>query len=176
MNKTKISFLIALIGTILLLVSLFLPYATAIGDHADSLKKHSDTIISSEMNLSAKDSFHFSMVEYAGIYGKHSTYLFGDSATGLLYTALVILIGVFSLLALLFVLRKKPIASFIFTLLSFSVFSLQNWDYTDRGVIPSSGYDWGIGYYIFFAATFFSLVGAIWMLLLKHRAKADETP
>ena len=70
-----------------------------------------------------------------------------------------------------FAFLKKPVAVIIFNILSFGVFNLQNWDYTDRGVIPSSSYDWGAGYYIFYVAAFVTLAGAIWLLVNKILAK-----
>ena len=44
---------------------------------------------------------------------------------------------------------------------------MQNLDFTERGVIPSSSYDWGIGYYVFFGAAAVALIGAVWMLVKK---------
>ena len=48
---------------------------------------------------------------------------------------------------------------------------MQNWDYTDRGVIPSSSYDWGLAHTLFPIVAFIALAGAIWMLVMKIIAK-----
>ena len=68
----------------------------------------------------------------------------------------------------------KPIAVIIFSLLSLCAFSIQNFDYSDRGVIPNSSYDWGIAYYIFYVATIVVFVGAIWMLVCKIKQKRRD--
>ena len=170
-NKLFIPFISALIGTILMVVTVFLPYATAIDDHAENIKENPDAIVYEELDMTAQDMMNISMVEYANVYSNLADQLFGDSSYGVFYVVLVALIGGFSLLTVLFSFLKKPIAVIIFDILAFGVFSIQNWDYTDRGVIPSSSYDWGAGYYIFYVAALITLVGAIWLLVNKIRNK-----
>jgi hypothetical protein len=48
---------------------------------------------------------------------------------------------------------------------------MQNWDYTDRGVIPSSSYDWGLAHTLLPIAAIIALAGAIWMLAIKISTK-----
>lgn len=170
-NNLFIPFIIALIGTILMVTTVFLPYATAIDDHAENIKENPDAVVYEELDMTAQDMMNISMVEYANVYSNLADQLFGDSSYGVFYVVLVALIGGFALLAALFAFLKKPIAVIVFNVLSFGVFSLQNWDYTDRGVIPSSSYDWGTGYYIFYVAVVITLVGAIWLLVNKIRNK-----
>lgn len=170
-KKALIPFIIALVGSILMAITLILPYSTAIDDHAEYINNHPDEIVYEELDIYAEDTMDISMVEYANIYGSMSEKLWGDSFTGTLYIALVVLIGGFSVLAVLFSILKKPIAVIIFDVLAYLVFCIQNWDYTDRGVVPSSGYDWGAGYYIFHAAAVITFVGAVWMLVNKIRMK-----
>ena len=170
-NKILIPFVAALVGAIIMLATVFLPYATATEDYAEVLGSYPDEIVYEELDMTAKDIMNISMVEYAIVYGNLSEQFWGDAAHGIMYVVLVALIGGFSLLAVLFAVLKKPIAVMIFDILAFGVFSLQNWDYTDRGVIPSSSYDWGAGYYIFYIAAVIVLVGAVWMLVTKIRTK-----
>lgn len=170
-HKLLIPFIIALVGAVLMAVTVFLPYATAIDDHAESIKEHPDQIVYEELDITAEDMFHISMVEYANVYNQLSEQFWGSSANGIFYVVIVALIAGFALLAVLFSVLKKPIAIIIFTILSFGVFYLQNWDYTDRGVIPSSSYDWGAGYYLFYAATIITIVGAVWLLINKIKSK-----
>ena len=163
--------LIALFGALLMLVCVFLPYATAIDEHAQSLKENPDKVVYAEMDITAADMLNISMVQYANLYSKLSVQLFGSAGAGILYVVFVGLVGGFALIAALFALGKKPIAVTIFTLLSYGVFYIHSWDFTDRGVVPNTNYGWGIGYYLYFVAVAITVVGAIWLLIAKIKSK-----
>lgn len=173
-NKLFIPFIVALIGSLLMVATVFLPYATAIDDRAEYIKDNPDAVVFEGLDMTAQDMMHISMIEYANVYSNLADQLFGDSSYGIFYVVMVALIGGFSLLAVLLSFLKKPIDVIIFDILAFGVFSLQNWDYTDRGVIPSSSYDWGAGYYIFYVAAVVTLAGAIWLLVNKILAKKQS--
>lgn len=178
-NQTlRVPFLIAFAAAALMVSCLFLPYATATEDYAKRVDKYPDEIIFEDMNLTAKELKNVSMVEYAHIYLTMSEQFWHDSAVGILYAALVGLIGGFSLIAALFALGKKPIPVLIFTALAFGVFAVQNWDYTDRGIIPSSSYNWGPAHTLFPAAAAAAMIAAVWMLVrkitIKKQLKAEE--
>lgn len=166
-----IPFIIALIGAMIMVTTVFLPYATATDDHAEDIMENPDAIVYQGWDMKAEDLVNISMVEYASMYSNLSQQLFGSTSVGTFYVVLVALIGGFSLLAALFAFLKKPIAVIVFDVLAFGVFCMHNWDYTDRGVIPSRSYDWGLGYYVFYVAAFAVLVGAIWLLVNKIRNK-----
>ena len=135
-KKLLIPLIITLVATLLMISCLFLPYATAVGDYAEALNQYPDDVISAEMNLTAKDMTDISMVEYASMYVTLEDQLFGETGAGVFYAVLVGLIGGFALIATLFTLGRKPIAVMVFTALAYGVFTMQSWDYTDRGVIP----------------------------------------
>ena len=61
-NKLFIPFIIALIGTILMVATVFLPYATAIDDHAESIKENPDAVVYEELDMTAQDMMNISMV------------------------------------------------------------------------------------------------------------------
>ena len=166
-----IPMIVTLVATLLMISCLFLPYATAVGDYAEALNQYPDDVISAEMNLTAKDMKDISMVEYASMYVTLEDQLFGGTGAGVFYAVLVGLIGGFALIAMLFALGRKPIAVMVFTALAYGVFTMQNWDYTDRGVIPSSSYDWGLAHTIFPIVAFIALAGSTWMLVTKVIAK-----
>ena len=46
------------------------------------------------------------------------------------------------------------------------------WDFTDRGVLPSSTHDWGVAPTIYVAAALLLVVAAIWLFMVKRKAKA----
>lgn len=114
------------------------------------------------------------MLEYAKVYGTYSNEIFGDGSTGMLYVGMVAAIAVFALLTVLFSVLKKPVAVIVFSILSFVVFLVQNWDYTDRGIVPTESYEWGIGHTIFFIAFFLVIAGAVWMLVNKILIKKQN--
>ena len=169
-RKRFVPLIIALIGTIMMVAAIFLPYATATETHAEALKKYQDEVIYKDFDMSAKDIMNISMVEYAVVYSNLSEQFWGDSAPGMIYVAFVVLIGGGSLFAVLVTVLKKPIAALIFDVLAFGVFALQNWDHAERGVIPSSSYDWGAAYYIFYIAAGMAFAGSVWMLATKIQA------
>lgn len=142
-NKLLFPFIVTLIGTVFMFITIFLPYATANKEQAEKFRAYPDEIVYEELDMTAEDMLHITMVEYANVYSQLSEQFWGNTSNGIFYVVMVALIGGFALLAVL----KKPIAIIIFGILSFGVFCLQNWDYTDRGVIPSSSYNWGAGYY-----------------------------
>lgn len=170
-KKLLIPMIVTLVATLLMISCLFLPYATAVGDYAEALNQYPDNVISAEMNLTAKDMTDISMVEYASMYVTLEDQLFGGTGAGVFYAVLVGLIGGFALIAMLFALGRKPIAVMVFTALAYGVFTMQNWDYTDRGVIPSSSYDWGLAHTLFPIAAIIAIAGAIWMLAIKISTK-----
>ena len=173
-SKSLIPFVAALVGSVLMIVTLFLPYATAIDDHAESIQDRPHAMVYEKIDMEAQDIMHISMVEYSYIYSNLAEQLFRDSSDAILYVIMVMLIGSFSLFAVIFSIFKKPIAVIVFDALAFCVFCMQNWDYTDRGVIPSRSYDWGAGYYIFYVAALITLVGAALMLINSVRDKKNK--
>ena len=63
--------------------------------------------------------------------------------------ACIAIISIFTgcaVLTLLMTLIKKPIGIIIFDLLTMGAFWIICFDFEDRGVIPSSSFDWGIVY------------------------------
>lgn len=173
-NKLLIPFIVTLIGAAFMFITIFLPYSTANKERAEKLKAYPDQIVYEELDMTAEDMINISMVEYANVYSNLSEQIWGDTSYGIFYIALVALIGIFSLLSVLFSALKKPIAVVVFSLLALGVFCIQNFDYTDRGVIPSSTYDWGAAYYVFYIAFAVTFVGAIWMLVSKIIQKKKQ--
>lgn len=173
-NKLFISLIIMLIGSTVMFATIFLPYATANEEQAEKCKAYPDQIVYEELDMTAKDMINISMVKYAKLYSTFSEQIWNNASYGMFYVAVVALIGIFSLLSVLFSVLKKPIAVAVFSVLAFGVFSIQNFDYTDRGVIPSSTYEWGSAYYIFYVAFIITFIGAIWTLISKTIQKKKQ--
>ena len=162
---------VVLLCTLLMVSAIFMPYSTAANNMATTIKNNPNSVVYAELNMTAKDLSNISMVQYARIYTTYSKDFFGNRFQGIYYVVFVTLIGGFSLLTAVFCLLKKPLAVIIFDVLAFGVFCLQNWDFTNRGISPTRSYEWGSGYYIFFAAVFVVLIAATWQLVSK-----SETP
>lgn len=166
-NKSLIPMLVAIVLAFVMFLTIFMPYASATEEYAERLEQYSDYYALEELDMNGDDFINISMAKYAKVYSKMSEDIFGDSATGVLYVVLVVLIAVFAIGALVFAFFKKPIAVIVFDILAFVVFCIQNWDYKDRGVIPSDNYNWGGAYYIFIICAIAVLVCAVASIILK---------
>lgn len=166
-NKSLIPMLVTIVLAFVMFLTIFMPYASATEEYAERLEQYSDYYALEELDMNGEDFINISMAKYAKVYSKMSEDIFGDSATGVLYVVLVVLIAVFAIGALVFAFFKKPIAVIVFDILAFVVFCIQNWDYKDRGVIPSDNYNWGGAYYIFIICAIAVLVCAVASIILK---------
>ena len=166
-----IPFILALAGSLIMVISIFLPYATATEEQAERFETYPDTVIVEELGLTAKDMVNISMFTYARVYVTISEEAWGEPVSGIFYAVIVGVIALFSGLALLFSILKKPIPIMIFDIIATVIFIFQCQDYTGRGVIPSDSYNWGIAYYIFFIAAVVVLASSVWMLVGKIKAK-----
>ena len=171
-KKLTIPFIIALLGAMMMTACVFLPYSTATEEQVEWIEKYPDTMAFEEVGLYAKDLKNVSLVKYARIYNVLI------EEFGIFYIALVALVGGGALIAVLFVLGKKPIGSILFGALSCGVFHLLNQDFVNRGVIPSDSYNWGITHMLFPIGTAALLVGAVWMfvkkIIVKKKMKAQQ--
>lgn len=174
-QQTWLPAIIALIGALLMIVSVFLPYSTAIGERREWLDKHPDVVVIEEMDLTAADMKNISMAQYAHMYNIMSEVYWHDPAVGVFYIVLVALVGGGALIAALFIWKRKPVGAIIFGALSYGAFSVMNFDFTDRGVIPSDTYDWGIAHTILPIAAMILALGAAWMIVKKIQIKKQLT-
>lgn len=172
-RKTNLPMILAAVLAAIMILTVFMPYASATEKHAKRLEDFSDYYSVEELDMTGKDLINISMAEFARMYGTMSEELFGDSS-GVLYVVIVILIAGFSIGTLIFSVCKKPIGAIVFNILATLVFLVQNFDYKDRGIIPSDNYNWGIAYYIFIvcavAVLAFAVVGIVMKILSKRNA------
>ncbi len=175
LNVAAIPMFVALVLAAVMIVSVFLPYATATERHAERLEEYSDYYSVDELDMTGKDMINMSMAEFARMYGTMSEEMFGSS-WGIFYVTIVILIAGFCICTLIFAALKKPIGVIIFNVLATLVFMLQNFDYKDRGIIPGDNYNWGIAYYAFAVCSAIIIVCAIAAIVLKiiEKKKAYE--
>ena len=166
MDKRLISCIIALIGSIMLIATLFLPFASATEKYREQLEKFPDTMYAEEIGMTNKDAVNISLFEFGKIYSSTAA---AQNAQAVSITCVIMIsaFAIFALLSAIFSLLKKPIAIMIFNVLSLATFLLLKWDFNDRGVLPSSRYDCGMAQYFCYFGVAIVFVGAIIMLLIK---------
>lgn len=172
-DKLLIPFIVALIGSLMLIVTLFLPFASATEDYKEYLQEYSDEMYVEELNMTNGDAVNISLFEFGRIYAAAADWGMSESIA----IACLVIISAFTLftiLTTLFSVLKKPIVAMIFNLLSFGVFWLIKWDFEDRGVIPSNSYDWGIAEFVCYIGFAVVMVGAILLLMAKINAKRQN--
>lgn len=170
----KYSFLAVLIGALMLAATIFLPFATATEDYEERLEEYSDEMYVEEINMTNEDAINISLFEFVRIYSVAAEMGMSESVA-IACTILIAAFGVFAVLTLLFSLLKKPLATIIFNLLAFAAFSITKWDFEDRGVLPSSSYDWGMAQYICYVGAIVVLVGAAIFWVFKKQDQGEET-
>lgn len=158
-QRTKWPTMVALLGAVLMVLCVFLPYSTVTDEREEWIDKHPDTMAVEEMNLTSAEVKNVSMVRYAYIYNT----IWHESAVGML--AALIMGG--ALVAALFAWGRKPIGALIFGGLSYGVFCLMNLEFTDKGIIPSDSYDWGLAHSLLPIAAAILVAGVIWMFVEK---------
>lgn len=171
-EKLKIPFVVALIGVLILLVGMFLPYMTAVGDMAEYIEKNPDRVEIKDLDLTASDLKDIPVVSVSqlvtGVYGEDD---------GVIANVIVMVFGGFLVLTALFTILKKPIAVMIFDLFSCGTLAFLNFLMNEDFIDPNK-YAWGIGYYAIVIAFAIIFAGAIWMLVkkivVKKNLKAGE--
>ncbi len=169
-NSAKIPFFITLIGAILLLAMTLLPYASAKDDYKEYLKSAPNDYYVSEIKMTNAAAVNISMLEYGRIYAetaRQGVY----REVSIICIVLIVLFAFFSLLTLLMSLLKKAIGIIIFDFLSLGIFWLMHFDYTDRGVLPTNSYGWGMVNYLTYIVGIAVAIGAVWLFVEKRKIK-----
>jgi len=169
-NIPLLPFLAVLIGSIMLVITLLLPFASANNEREEWLKEHPDSMYVEEIGMTNKESVNISMLEFGRIY-KAASEMEEFKLVGIICLVLISAFALFVALTALFAILKKPIAIMIFDALSFAVFCMLKWDFKDRGVIPSSSYDWGIAQYFCYLGVIVAFAGAVMLLTVKIKQK-----
>ncbi len=174
-NKIKllIPFIVTLVGALMLIVTLFLPFASATEDYREHLQKHPDEMYAEELHMTNEDAVNISLFEFGRMYAAAADM---GISKGIVIVCLVLL-SAFALLAILtalFSALKKPIAAMIFNLLSFGAFWAIKWDFADRGVLPNRRYDWGIAQIVCYIGVIAGVVGAILLLTARIKEKRQK--
>lgn len=160
----------AIVGALLMMVALFLPFASATNDYKERLMSYPDSIYSEEANMKNRDVVHISLVEFIKI-DSAAINMKISSSVATANMVVIIAFASFAALTLLFSILKKPIPVLIFDVISLAVIQLIKFDFEDRGVIPSSLYDWGAAHIICYIGIAVAAVGAVLLLILRIKDK-----
>ena len=166
-KKLLLPFIVSLIGVLIIVIALFFPYMTAVGELAEYIKKYPDSIEIEEFDMTASDLKDITMMSM----GRIATSAYSEEE-GILFNVIVIVFASLSALTALFVILKKPIAVMIFELIAFGSFTVLNMA-TTADFFGADKYAWGIGYYAIVIAFAIVFAGAIWMLAKKIAAKKE---
>lgn len=170
-KKVAIPFGITLAGVVLMIIMLFLPYASATSEYKEVLNQNKEGIFAQEIGMTNADAVHISLVKYARIYVAGAKSLEAVKAVAIMGIIIISAYALFAVLTLLMTILKKSIAVIVFDILALLDFWLIRFDFSDRGVIPSSRYGWGIASYLPYFLGVVVLAGAIWMLVEKKKMK-----
>lgn len=169
-NGLKISVMIAIIGALLMMTSLFMPYATAKEEHKEYLTADVTNTYLEEIDMTNADAVDLSLVEFVRIYAEMAEQGIQEDAC----IACIVIIGVYAVfvgLTILLALSKKSIGTIVFDILAVISYAIIHFDFEDRGVIPSDLYDWGFASSVTYIFAVMVIVGAIWLLIEKRKAK-----
>ncbi len=165
-TRLTISFAIALLATLTMMASLFLPQLKATDEFAGVLEQSELNVQSDPFSITNEEAKEFSIAEFA-LFMWLNAATDGDMAiAGAGFLIMFIFLSIFLLLNLLFSLIKKPIPLIIFNILAFAIFCLQSWIYVKSGILDFH-YEWGIGYRTYIIGSFVLFASSIWMIINK---------
>lgn len=159
-----------MVAALLLIVALFLPYAEGVDEYRETLATMSANPYSETLGMSNEGLADISLFEYVRIYSV-SGELGMEDAFAAVYVPLTVAPAVSSVLTLLFAALRKPIPAIAFSVLTVALTFLLNWDFEDRGVIPSNTYDWGIARWVYLAAGAVVIACAVWQIMLRRQTR-----
>lgn len=171
-NKQPVTIVVmaTIAAAVLLVAAFFLPYAAGTPEFREGLASMPVNPYSETLGMSNEELADISLFEYARIYGASGELGMGD-AFAMIYLPLTAAEGVMGVLTLLFAALRKPIPVIVFSALTVALTFLLNWDFEDRGVIPSSSYDWGVARWAYLVAGIAAIALAIWQIVLRRQLK-----
>ena len=172
-QKLKVPFLVTLIATVVLLLSVFLPYLSANKVYAEQLDAFGSEEAYPGSGITAKDLKDISLMEFASIANALDEIYSSSPLEGV--AIVVYAIAALSAVAAVFAYFKKPIAVIIFTLLAYGATAIIELGITESGALNTKVYDFGIAHALVPLAVLASIVGSIWMIVVKSKAKKAQS-
>lgn len=172
-RKVLYPFLAMLIGSLMLVATLFMPFASATEDYKERLEQYADGMYVVELDMTNEEAINISLYEFARMYSVTAK-MEALKSVSIACIVIIAAFGVFALLTVLFSTFKKSIPAIIFNLFALAAFEITKWDFEIRGVIPNSRYDWGIAQYICYIGIIVVMVGAVALLVEKIKEKKQR--
>lgn len=174
-NPMKWPFLISLLCAVLLVAAFFLPLSSAKGDYREKQKEMSDYPVTEGSSMTYGDLMDISMYECGEVF----TILISEGGyTGTMaigYIALIVAIGLFSLLSLLFVFLKHPVPVLVFNALNLLLYLCWTFsELVESSLLDYNRSDWGVAYYLYYICFLGLFAGAVWLLVVKRRNKRSK--
>ena len=159
-----------IVAALLLVAAFFLSYASGTQEFREGLSSMSANPYSETLGMSNDDIADLSLAEYVRIYSAAGE-LGMPEEFATVYVPLTVAPAALGVLTLLFAALRKPIPSAVFSVLTVSLTFLLNWDFEDRGVIPSSNYNWGIARWVYLVAGIAVIACAVWQIVLRKQSR-----
>lgn len=160
-NKLLIPLVVAIIGILILAISIFLPYMTAVGEWADHIEEFSDVVVLEEQNVTYKD---LAKVPFISV-SKLIESVWGEDDAQITEIFLLVF-GSFAILTTVFIFIKKPVIGIICVFLTSGTFLLLS-ILIKEDFIGANKYVWGVGYFVTLIAVIVIFVGLVLMLVSK---------
>ena len=171
--KLPVPALVALISAVVLLLSVFLPYMVANKAYSDMIGDYGNEIAIPGTDLTAKDLKEVSLSEFASIADALAKVYPSGSGVELVSAMVWILAGC-AIAAGLFAFFKKPVGIIIFSVLAYGVSAIFEAGMKESGVLSASIYDYGLAHTLIPLAVLGCIVGAIWLIVEKNKAKKAQ--
>ena len=113
-----------LIGSAILLLTLFMPFASATDEYKEALEKFSDSMYIEELNMTNEEAINISLFEFIRIYSSETGKEISNDLS-IVYVVVIAAFAVFALLTLLFSILRKSIPVIVFNILTFAVLRLK---------------------------------------------------
>lgn len=162
-NKVFITSLVCIVCAALLLVSMFLPYASMKREFAK--KALAEPKVEMEKGITNHDLVRLSIVRFTRILNLSKN---EDKTFNII---LVVVYAAFAALMILFSAEKKPAGIIVFDILFVGVAALFHINFAMRNLMQSGSYRWGIAHYAIYVLAAIIFVGAIIIIIFKKQEK-----
>lgn len=173
MNKIGLPRLIIIMAAICAIIAFFLPYISATDEYRAYINSRLDEKPFDTVDITIGEMADMSLFTYAKTYFQGGEELLRSKDSGIFYGILMSSVAGCAVLIILAALWKKPILTLIFDVFMAGSFYLINWDFIDRRIMPDNNRVWAISYHLYYPLAAIIAVCAIWMFVIKHKAKKE---
>lgn len=169
----KICCNLLIIISLITICTLFLPFASAKDEYAKYLNNNPTEMYSNEINMKNSEAVNISLCKFGKMFYKSIGISMDSDMKGIAITrlAMIIIFLIILILMLFLITKRKPIATIIFSILSFGVFRLFVWDLKATGALPNTRYGYGVAYYMYYVLEAIIILLSICVLVGKRKNK-----